>query len=83
MSNPVPGYPDFRWAKKGEKLLFGALWFNEDPEDTTVCLEATDYPRLYKMDRGIMAEIHRCRDKNWPSRAHGLCGVVVLIRGGF
>ena len=76
----VPGHSDFRWAKKGEQLPTSALWFDEDPEDTTVRLECTKYSGLYKMARDTLTEIHNDRHKDWPSDAHGLCGVVVPIK---
>ena len=70
----VPGHPQYRWLKVGEPLTRNALWYDEDPAGTTVALQPT---RLYTMDRSALAECHRGRDHDWPSDAHGLCGIVV------
>ncbi len=70
----------YRWLKRTESLNKAALWFDEFPDDRPKDrkpLRQSGVVDLFYMDRAEMRTSHAARDKDWPSDAHGLCGIVV------
>ena len=69
--------PGYRWLGMDEPLFADARWFDASPEGVIASLPKTEHPDIYDPAPTFLLECHAERHKDWPSDAHGLCGIVV------
>lgn len=74
---PVPGY---RYLKLSERVPDNACWYDEDPAGTEAPLmQIHGQPGIFQARLSDLRKWHAQRHKEWPSDAHGTCGVVVPV----
>jgi len=78
MEIEIPGYPEWRWLRSNEEVSSGVRWFDVDVGGTSfVQTVVKRSENMYCMGIPAMVDAHNSRGREWPSDAHGLCGLVV------